>query len=148
MTETAAAFRFLEDVTSDLTFEAQGETVSALFRAAADALLAATVEEPGSVQDRVERRVELADERLDWLLRRFLSELVYLRDAEKLLLRAREVRIEGEGQELRLDAVLSGEPFDRTRHTPVNEVKAVTAYALSARRDPDGVWRAQVTLDV
>jgi SHS2 domain-containing protein len=146
MTERAG-YRFLDEVTSDLTFEASGASVSELFAAAAEAMLAATVEDPDSVADRVEERVELSDERLDWLLRRFLSELVYLRDAEKLLLHARDVQIEGEDP-LHLSAVLTGERFDRARHVPGNEVKAVTAYALSARRDPDGVWRARVTLDV
>jgi SHS2 domain-containing protein len=146
-------FEFLDDVTSDLTFEAHGATAAELFTAAADALLAATVEQPDAVRERVERRVELTDERLDWLLRRFLSELVYLRDADRLLLRAREVEIAGEGVidgdgEIRLSATFAGEPFDLSRHTPANEVKAITAYGLSARRDPDGVWRARVTFDV
>ena len=147
------AFEFIDDVTSDLTLEARGASAAELFTAAADALLAATVERPETVADRVERRIELTDERLDWLLRRFLSELVYLRDAERLLLRAREVAIHGEGVidgdgEIRLSATFSGEPFDLARHAPANEVKAVTAYGLSARRDPDGVWRARVTFDV
>jgi SHS2 domain-containing protein len=140
-------FEFVDDVTSDLTFRARGATAAELFTAAADALLAATVERPEAVRDRIERRIELTDERLDWLLRRFLSELVYLRDAERLLLRVRRIEIDG-GGEIRLSATLAGEPFDLVRHTPANEVKAITAYDLSARRDPDDVWRARVTLDV
>jgi SHS2 domain-containing protein len=140
-------FEFLDEVTSDLTFEAHGATASELFAAAAEALLAVTVERPESVHEVVTRDVELEDERLDWLLRRFLSELVYLRDAEGLLLRPRVVQVDGE-RELRLRAELVGESFDRARHVPANEVKAVTAYGMFARRDPDGVWRARVTLDV
>jgi SHS2 domain-containing protein len=143
----ARGFEFLDDVTSDLTFEAHGATAGELFAAAADALLAATVERPEAVREAVTREIELEDERLDWLLRRFLSELVYLRDAEGLLLRARAVHVEGEG-ELRLRAELAGESFDRGRHVPANEVKAVTAYGMFARRDPDDIWRARVTLDV
>ena len=143
----ARGFEFLDEVTSDLTFEAHGATPGELFAAAAEALLAATVERPESVRESVARRVELEDERLDWLLRRFLSELVYLRDAEGLLLRPRAVEVGGE-RALRLRAELAGESFDRGRHVPGNEVKAVTAYGMFARRDPDGVWRARVTLDV
>jgi SHS2 domain-containing protein len=86
------SFRFIEDVTSDLTFEARGATRGEVFAAASQALLAAAVERPESVRDVVERRVELEDTRLDWLLRRFLSELVYLLDAEHLALRARPSR--------------------------------------------------------
>lgn len=143
----SAPFNFVDDVTSDLTFEARGETLSELFIAASQALLAAAVERPGDVRDQVERRIELSDERLDWLLRRFLEEHVYLQDAEHLLLRAREVEIHGEG-EIHLSATLVGEAFDRARHTPAHEIKAVTAYRLAVGLDPHGVWRARVTLDV
>jgi tRNA nucleotidyltransferase (CCA-adding enzyme) len=146
-------FHFVDDVTSDLTFEARGETLPDLFVAASQALLAAAVERPGDVREQVERRLELSDERLDWLMRRFLDELVYLLDAEHLLLRAREVEIRGEGEigregEIHLSAALVGESFDRARHSPAHEIKAVTAYRLAVGRDPHGVWRARVTLDV
>jgi len=141
-------FRFVDDVTSDLTFEARGTTRGALFAAASEALLAATVERPEAVRNAVERRVELEDTRLDWLLRRFLSEIVYLRDAEHLALRALEVDVRGEAPQIRLEAVLAGEPLDLERHVGANDVKAVTAYGLAVVRDERGEWRARITLDV
>jgi SHS2 domain-containing protein len=143
----SSGFDFVDDVTSDLTFEARGETLSELFAAASRALLAAAVEQPEGVRETVERRIELSDERLDWLLRRFLDELVYLLDAEHLLLRAREVEVRGEG-EIHVSALLAGEPFDPARHQPRHEVKAVTAYRLAVGPDSHGTWRARVTLDV
>jgi len=142
------AFRFVDDVTSDLTFEASGATLGEVFAAASEALLAAAVERPEAVRDVVERRVELEDTRLDWLLRRFLSELVYLLDAEHLALRARRVDVRGEEPELRLQALLVGETLDRERHVAANDVKAVTAYGLVVERKEHGGWRARVTLDV
>jgi SHS2 domain-containing protein len=142
------AFRFIDDVTSDLTFEARGATLGDVFAAASEALLAAAVERPEAVRDVVERRLALEDSRLDWLLRRFLSELVYLLDAEHLALRARRVDVRGEAPDLRLDAVLVGETLDRGRHVAANDVKAVTAYGLEVARDEHGGWRARVTLDV
>ena len=142
------AFRFIDDVTSDLTFEARGASVGEVFVAASEALLAAAVERPEAVRDVVERRLALDDARLDALLRRFLSELVYLLDAEHLALRAKRVEVRGEAPDLHLDAVLVGEALDRDRHVPANDVKAVTAYGLAIARDADGGWRARVTLDV
>jgi SHS2 domain-containing protein len=142
------SFRFIEDVTSDLTFEARGATLGEVFAAASEALLAAAVERPESVRDVVERRVELEDTRLDWLLRRFLSELVYLLDAEHLALRARHVHVRGEEPQLRLEAILVGEVLDRERHVAANDVKAVTAYGLAVAPDEHGEWHARVTLDV
>jgi SHS2 domain-containing protein len=141
-------FRFLDDVTSDLTFEAYGDTRDQVFEAASEALLAVAVERPEAVRDLVERRVSLEDTRLDWLLRRFLSELVYLLDAEHLALRARRVEVRGEAPHLRLEATLVGETLDRARHVAANDVKAVTAYGLWVACDPHGAWRARVTLDV
>jgi SHS2 domain-containing protein len=143
-----AGFRFVDDVTSDLTFEACGATPGELFAVASEALLAATVEHPDAVHDVVERRIALEDTRLDWLLRRFLSELVYLRDAEQLVLRARSVDVRGAPPQIRLDAILAGEALDLARHVAANDVKAVTAYELSVRCDERGEWRARVTLDV
>lgn len=143
-----AGFRFVDAVTSDLTFEARGATLGDLFAAASEALLAATVERPEAVREVVERRFELEDTRLDWLLRRFLSEIVYLQDAERLVLRARKVEVHGDAPQIRLEATLDGEPLDLERHVAANDVKAVTAYGLTVERDEHGEWRARVTLDV
>ena len=138
--------RFVEDVTSDLTFEARGDTLAELFSECAEALLAATVERPGAVRPLETRAIELDDERLDWLLRRFLSELVFLRDAEGLLLRTKHIEVSDAGQH-RLSAQLAGERLDLARHGAAADVKAVTAHAMEVAREPGG-WRARVTLDV
>lgn len=141
------SFRFVDEVTSDASFVADAPTLSALFIAAADALLSVTVERPDRVRPLVRRELALDDERLDWLLLRFLNELIYLRDAEGLLLRADEMTVEGADSALRLRATLVGEPLDLTRHTAASEVKAATAYALRVERAAGG-WTASVTLDV
>jgi SHS2 domain-containing protein len=78
-------FEFVDDVTSDLSFVARGATLAEVFTAAAAALLAATLEEPEMLRETELRRVELSEPDLELLLLAFLSELVYLRDAEGLL---------------------------------------------------------------
>ena len=143
----AGAFEFVEDVTSDLSFAARGATLAELFAASAEALLAATVERPAAVEARETRAIALSDERLDWLLRRFLSELVFLRDAEGLLLRPQRIEVR-DGAEPRLEAELAGEHLDLLRHGAGSDVKAVTAHGLAVERDDAGGWRARVTLDV
>jgi SHS2 domain-containing protein len=140
------SFRFVDEVTSDASFVAEAPTLSALFTAAADALLALTVERPDQVRALERRDVELDDERLDWLLLRFLNELIYLRDAEGLLLRVETLALD-ESEPLRLRATLVGEPLDLTRHTAASEVKAATAYGLRVERAAGG-WTASATLDV
>jgi SHS2 domain-containing protein len=140
-------FRFVDAVTSDLTFEARGATLGDLFAAASEALLAATVERPEAVRKVVERRVELEDTRLDWLLRRFLSEIVYLQDAERLVLRAQgrgarrraEIRLEATSTASRLS---TRAPRRRQRREGRHRLRPLV------ERDEHGEWRARVTLDV
>ena len=140
-------FEFIEGATSDVTFEARGETLPALFAAAAEALLAATLANPEAVEERRSEPVSLAEPDLELLLLRFLNELVFLRDARGLLLRVRRLCVEPDG-EARLEGELAGEPIDRERHRMEGDVKAATAHGLAVVREAGGGWRATVTLDV
>jgi SHS2 domain-containing protein len=143
---SAPAFEFVDAVTSDLAFVARGATTGETFAAAAQALLAATVEDPARVEEREVRRIELVEPDLELLLLRFLNELVYVRDAELLLLRPRTVQVWLES-EARLEAELAGEQIDPSRHRLAADVKAATAHDLSVAKTPRG-WEARVTLDV
>jgi SHS2 domain-containing protein len=139
-------FRFVEGATSDLAFTASGSSVAEVFHAAAEALLAATVERPEAVEPKVERSLRMSDTDPELLLLRFLNELIYLRDAEGLVLRPTRVECRTDGR-IELGASLAGEAFDAARHEPGCDVKAATAHGLALVRS-DGGWRASVTLDV
>jgi protein archease len=141
-----AGYEFVEGATSDLAFVAHAATLDALFAAASEALLAATVEDPSAVAPSERRTVSLAEPDLELLLLRFLNELVWLRDAKGLLLRAESVHVTQEGN-ARLDATLVGEPLSRTRHNLAADVKGATAHALCIDARPWG-FDARVTLDV
>jgi SHS2 domain-containing protein len=143
---SGGSFEFVEGATSDLSFAAQGASLEEVFCASAEALLAATVEACDAVEDRVRRPLRLSDREAELLLLRFLNELIFLRDAEGLLLRPLAVRIRADG-ELHLEAELAGEELDPARHLPACDVKAVTLHGLRVARGPDG-WQASVTLDV
>ncbi len=140
------SFEFVEGATGDLSFVARGRSASAVFRAAAEALAAATVERIDAVDARVTRSVRMHDTQLDLLLLRFLNELIYLRDAEGLVLRPRTLRVRPDNPP-ELEADLVGEPIDAERHGLGHEAKAATAHNLSVR-SVDAGWEASVTLDV
>jgi SHS2 domain-containing protein len=144
---SAARFQFVEGATSDLAFTASGDSLSEVFAAAAEALLAATVERPEAVAPQATRELRLIDTDLELLLLRFLNELIYLRDAEGLVLRPKRVACRTDSAEIELDAELVGEPLDPARHGLASDVKAATAHGLSLARVGDG-WQSQVTLDV
>jgi SHS2 domain-containing protein len=139
-------YEFVEGATSDLSFVARGASPEATLAAAAEALLAATVEDPRSVREEETHHIRLEEPSLDLLLLRFLNELVYLRDAEELLLRPRAIRLSRDGV-VRLEAEMAGERLRRERHALESEVKAATAHGLALRETEDG-WEARVTLDV
>jgi len=139
-------FEFVEGATGDLAFVARGPTLEAVFAAAAEALLAATVEDPERVGGGVRRPVSLAEPELDLLLLRWLDELIWLRDAEQLLARAARLGVRREGEAWRLDGELEGEPIGPA-HRLRSDVKAATAHGLWVGRTGTG-WEARVTLDV
>ena len=140
------AYEFVEGATSDLSFVARGPTLEAVFAGAAQALLAATVEDPSSVERRERRSVALEEPDLELLLLRFLNELVYLLDAEELLLHPDRISVTRDSA-ARLEAELVGERIDPARHALASDVKAATAHGLRVAATPEG-WTAAATLDV
>ena len=143
-----ARYRYLEGIaTADVAFEARGATLEETFLAAADATLNTMVEEIGTVAPRQHREISVAADSLDLLLFEFLQEIVYHKDAGRLLLRMRDLRIEESGSGFRLHADAIGETIDPERHSLLADVKAVTLHRLVVEKTPDG-WRAVVVLDV
>ena len=141
-------YRYLEEIaTADIAFEAWGATPEDTFLAAADATLNTMVEEIGTVASREHREIAVAADGLDLLLFELLQELVYHKDAERLLLRVRDLRIEETGSGYRLRAEAIGETIDPARHPLLADVKAVTLHRLVVERTPEG-WHTIVVLDV
>ncbi|HEY6096493.1 MAG TPA: archease [Candidatus Deferrimicrobium sp.] len=141
-------YRYLEEIaTADVAFEAWGATKEEAFLAAADATLNTMVEDIRTVSPRERRVFSLAADSLDFLLFELLQELVYHKDADRLLLRVRDLRIEEAGPGYRLHADAHGETIDPGKHPLLADVKAVTLHRLSVEKTLSG-WRAVVVLDV
>lgn len=141
-------FRFLDEIaTADVAFEAWGETREELFSSAAAALLRTMVAEPDEVEFREELTIRMEHPELDLLLCSFLQELVFLKDARRLLLHAAALQIgERDGLSV-LEAVVRGEEIDHRRHRLLVDVKAVTLHRLRVAFE-DQTWRGTVVLDV
>ena len=141
-------FRFLEEIaTADVAFEAWGDTLQELFISCAEALLCTMTAAPEQVARGEDLIIRLEHEELDLLLFSFLQELIFYKDARRLLLHADRVRI-GEREGLYcLEAHVSGERIDAGRHRLLVDVKAVTLHRLQVAFR-DNLWRAVVVLDV
>jgi SHS2 domain-containing protein len=153
-------YRYLEELSSaDIAFEARGETLSACFAEACDAVLGVMVADPQQIRPRVRVEYRGSGDDLEMLLFGLLGEIVFRRDAAGLLLRCPAPRVQ-RGRETAdaggaapgcrgwsVEACLAGEPMDPARHRPGLEVKAVTLHLLSVEQSSGG-WAARVVLDV
>jgi SHS2 domain-containing protein len=144
----AMPYEYIDDIAiSDVAFRAWGDSMEEVFVAAADATLSVMVEELGSVEDRVRHGLELNETSEEMLLFNFLQELIFLKDAEQLLLRVSRVKVLKENNTYRLIAEAWGEKLNPLKHELLADVKAVTLHRFSLKRTPGG-WEATVVLDV
>jgi SHS2 domain-containing protein len=141
-------YTYLEDVgTADIAFEATGRDLPDLFAASADATINVMIDNLDAIEPRETRQIELSNDKIDMLLFDFLQELIYFKDARRLLLRARETQIDQRGETYFLKAKVAGEQLDDTRHLQRADVKAVTLHGFSVEKQDSG-WKAKVLLDI
>jgi SHS2 domain-containing protein len=141
-------YKYLEDIgTADIAFEATGRHLPEVFTSAADATMNVMIENFDAIEPRETRRIELKNEKIDMLLFDFLQELIYFKDAERLLLRVHEIEIEEQDGIYSLKATTAGEPLDAARHQQRADVKAVTLHNFRVEKT-DGGWRSAAILDI
>lgn len=141
-------YRFTDEIsTADVAFQAWGESQEELFISCASALLRTMTAAPELVALRRELMVRLEHEELDLLLFSFLQELIYYKDARRLLLHADRVQIAHREGRYHLEAHVSGEEIDVGRHRLLVDVKAVTLHCFQVAFR-DNLWQAVVVLDV
>ncbi len=141
-------YQYLEDIaTADVAFEAWGDTVEDMFVAAADATMNVMVEDLNTIADRQRRIIHVEADAVDMLLFQLLQELIYYKDAERLLLRVPEVHIQRQNDGFSLSAEAYGEELDPDQHELLVDVKAVTLHRFQVQQTESG-WKAMVILDI
>jgi SHS2 domain-containing protein len=141
-------YDYLEDIgTADIAFEATGRDLPELFTAAADATMNVMIDNLEAIEPRETRRIGLKNDAIDMLLFDFLQELIYFKDADRLLLRVREVQIDEKEEEYFLKAKVAGERLDDARHHQRADVKAVTLHQFQVEQTDSG-WKTTVILDI
>ncbi len=141
-------YRYLEDIaTADVALEAWGTTLEETFIAAADATINVMVQDLNTIFPGVRREIRLDSDEPDMLLYALLEELIFVKDAEQLLLRISDVKIQQSEAGLQLVASGSGETIDPEKHPLVVDVKAVTLHRFALERAAGG-WRAFIILDI
>jgi SHS2 domain-containing protein len=141
-------YRYERDIAfADIAFEARGRSLEELFIAAADATINVMVENIEEVMPEQELKLAVSGNGFDLLLWSLLQELIFFKDARRLLLRIRSLSIRGGDGDLHCAATAVGEPIDPARHRLCVDVKAVTLHRLSVEKKNDE-WFAAVILDL
>lgn len=144
-------YRYLEGLTmADVAFEATGKTLEGMFISAADALMATEVKVLKKVEQKVEKSFELKAADEERLLHDFLQELIFYKDAERLLFSGYELKITKEAGAkggFMLSAKAKGEPLDMKKHELLVDVKAVSWHKFKVEKTARG-WKAVVIIDV
>jgi len=142
------SYRYRDDLSvADVAFEAEGTSLEELFTSAWDATLRVMIENPSALHGKSRKSIAIEEQSVELLLYNFLQELIYYKDAESLLLRLEQCRIDTGKTPAKLEALAAGEPVDSKRHHLGVDVKAVTFYRFCLKNEGE-LWRATVVLDV
>ena len=124
----------LVDHTADMMVKAFGSTLEECFGNAAYALFDQTVDLTNiGTSESIEVRVSGIDD--EDRLYSFLSEMLFIEDADNLILKEFDVRFEGDN----VLCTAKGETLDRSKHRLRSEVKAVTYHMMDIDRDGPSV---------
>jgi SHS2 domain-containing protein len=131
------------DHAADIGIIVQAADIKDLFMRAAYAMTDIMVE--GDIEGkRVRRELTVEGEDLPDLMVRWLGEVLYLFEAEKLIVRDIEITSVSETE---LESVLSLVRFRKGRHQIAREIKGVTYHQISVERK-DGEWEARIIFDI
>jgi len=118
--------------TADIRIRVRSESLEELFSEAALAMMSIMYgrTDPGTVQ----RRITLGSDSPEDLLMDFLSEVLFVSEVDGLVFSSFSVTLSGNS----LTAVLTGVPFDPSRHRGGTEIKGVSYSGLRILKEDDG----------
>ena len=135
-------YKFLEH-TGEAMFEAYGKNLEELFVNAGLAMLDLMVGK-SKVEPKIKREFKLESDKVDLLLYDFLSEIIFYKDAERLVFSKLKVKI-SEGY--KLEAEFYGVELDMEKHEFGADPKAVTLHRFEVKEVKEG-WKATVIIDI
>ncbi|MGD0036555.1 MAG: archease [Bacteroidota bacterium] len=136
------AYEILEHP-SDLGIEAHGNTREEMYSNAALGLIF-VIAGTSKIESLVERTMTIPAIDRENLLVRWLTEVLFLYDAEKFLTAAIEFEVLNDTL---LKAKILGEPFNARKHKLRLDIKAITYHQLKIE-EHSGIWTARVFVDI
>ena len=134
------------DHTADIGLRIQAASLSELLVEAALGLTSVICENPESIRPSLTREwsIDFDPNENEDLFFDWLCEILYGFDAEHELYADFQVTIEGN----RLAGSARGEKINVERHVIDMDVKAITYHGLFVKQEANGVWTAEVILDL
>jgi len=140
----SSKYNYLEH-TSDILFEAYGQTQEELIANSAEALCNAMYAlEKVEPRESMELKVTAKD--FEEMLHKFLEELLLTMEVKLMFFKKFLVK-KFNLEEGLLEVELKGEPINPEKHEIKSEIKAVTWHDFQARKE-EGKWKARVLLDI
>jgi SHS2 domain-containing protein len=128
---------------SDLGIEARGATMEEAFQHAAFGLMS-IIAGSSKIEANEKRLISIQARDRENLLVRWLSEILYLYDAEKFL--TADTKVERMNN-TSLNATILGQQFDASKHELKLDVKAITYHNLMVEHLND-IWITRVFVDI
>jgi SHS2 domain-containing protein len=149
-------YKFLEDVAiADIAFVASGSSLKELFESAAMAMFVQTAD-LNTIDEKEKRTFKLESDSVEKLLYEFLSEIVFLKDADGIIFKKVDVEIKeiilkgvdsSAKQSFMLRAALWGEKINYDKHELKNDIKAVTKHLYEVKQEGKK-WIAKIIVDI
>ena len=141
-------YKFVEDLSvADVAFQASGDSLEEMFQSAALATTNVMVKDLKKIELKKRRKMTVSDKDIEKLLFNFLQEIIYLKDAERLIFGKYTVKIKDRAGTYSLVCIALGEKVDMAKHELVVDVKAVTYHLFEVKKEGEK-WKAQVILDI
>jgi SHS2 domain-containing protein len=128
---------------SDLGIEAHGATMAEAFRNAAHGLMS-VIAGSSKIESNEERVISLVALDCENLLVRWLTEILFLYDAEKFLTADAKFDMLNN---ISLKATVLGQKYDPLNHELTLDIKAITYHKLMVEK-LDDIWTARVFVDI
>ena len=136
-------YQFLDDLTSDVLFEAYGKSLEKLFENSAEALFS-VICKIEKVEPKQKVEFEFSGSDLEQTLFNFLSRLIVESEINELFLSKFDVSIEKSGKGYNGKLTAWGEPISQKKGGTV--VKAITYYKFKVEKNK--IYRASVSCDI
>lgn len=131
--------------TADAGLTATGSSLEELFADSAIGLMQ-IMTEVNELEEKDSLSFEIEEDTTEELYYRWLSDIIYYKDAEDLLVKKCRIELV-ENDRLKLKATIIGEKINPEKHTLKVDVKAVTYYRFKVEKENDN-WHSEVVFDL